>query len=342
MIAHSKHTLPQFCKCACMQAPAKGQSSEALRPSERRLSAARLSLGPDQQPQAQQQQPHQQYAMRFGTLGQGQQSSNMNDLAVPVREPSMSVEKLLSPARPGTAQQADVISPAAVRRPSLLQQTSLIPEPQRASLGQTGTPKKIRFDNDNGSGGSSSSRSIPAEQGMAARQVRPGDGMGAIPPGGTTPQRARSGIARGRSVAAAQSSPQAVVGPPVSRSAGSMALPQARSSSPLALRLPRAASAITASPTAAAGASPAFRPPSPQMLVQTRQGLPLGASAMMKEGELIAPPSRRHLDPRLLCMSSLPAPSAAEPPQPSSPGTMHTDSELQTQVLRARYTLCMR
>lgn len=325
-----------------MQASAKGQSSEALRPSERGLSAAEVSLSTYQQPQQQHQQHHQHYAMRFGMLGQGQQSSNVSDLAVPVREPSMSVDKLLSPARPGTAQQADVTSPAAVRRAPLLQQTSLMPEPQRASVSQSGTPKKIRFNNDDGFEGAPLARGVPAEQGMAARQVRPGDGMGAIPPGGTTPQRAKSGIARGRSVAAAQGSPRAVAGPPVSRSAGSMALPKARSSSPLALRLPRAASAITASPTAAANASPAFRPPSPQMLVQTRSGLPLGASAMMKEGELIAPPSRRHLDPRLLCMSSLPTPSAAEPPQPSPVGNMQADSELQTQVLRARNISCMR
>ena len=41
----------------------------------------------------------------------------------------------------------------------------------------------------------------------------------------------------------------------------------------------------------------------------TRSGVPVGEAGMMKEGELIAPPSRRHLDPRLLCMSSLPSPS---------------------------------
>ncbi|KAK9831570.1 hypothetical protein WJX74_000387 [Apatococcus lobatus] len=309
---------------------ATGQSSHALRPLERGLSAASLSPNPSKQLQQQQQQHHQHHAVRCRMLGQ--QSCNMNDLAVPVREPSMSVEKLLSPARPGTAQQADVVGPASARRAPLLQQTPLIAEPQRASVSQNGTPKRIRFDRDNVIERAPSAKGVTAEQPMAARQGRPGDGMLGIPPGGTTPQRAVSGISRSRSMAAAQKGPQAVAAPSVSRSAGSVALPGARSSSPMALRLPRSASAITASPTAASNASPAFRPPSPQMLVQKRSGMPLGASAMMKEGELIAPPFRRHLDPRLLCMSSLPALSSNVPPQPASAVVMPSDPQLQTQM----------
>ena len=300
-------------------------SSDTLRPLERGLSAAALTTATHQQPQPQ------QHLLHSRTLGQ--QNSNISDLSVAPREPSRSVEKLLSPGRSAAGPSGPATDASATRRAPLLQQASVPAAPRRASYLANGTPKKTRFGNEDTAYGLEDSGGITmAEQDVSLVRAGNGDGMGAIPPGGTTPQRAKSGMSRSKSVAAAQSNSQPALGPPISRSAGSMAFPGARSSSPMALRLPRSASGISSSPTAEIGTSQNLRPTSPSVLQQMRTGVPAAAVAMMKEGELIAPPSRRHLDPRLLCMSSLPSPSAPatlhNPTLPTSPA----QPELHTQV----------
>ena len=285
-----------------MQATAGSQGLEPLRPLERGLSASSGAPPPVQSPQQQQQQ-HNAHTSK-SSHAQAQQSSNAGSELAAAQEPSSSVEKLLSPVRPAAIHKADSGGFASPRRASLLQQTSA---PVSALRSSNATPKKTRFGNDDTtSEAGKSGRGNQGSQDRASMEVQAADGIKPIPAGGPSPRPARAGLSSSKSGVVAQGVLQAASGPPLFGSAGSFALPAVDSSSPIATR-------------------------------QTTKKGPDGAAGMMKEGELIAPPSRRHLDPRLLCISSLPVPPGSAAPQPlaADPGISQPSPELLFQVQTA-------